>query len=108
MLPRTELLKIALAHARAGAKYLYDERHIPVFRLGMETEMIGRFIPASSYYATEKVESMTTYELRDAGLFSDEELEFIHEMNEINILDDDEWVEALERKVDAKFETGDG
>jgi len=108
MLPKKELLLIALAHARSGAKFLYDERGVPAFRLEMQTEMIGLFIPVSSYYATEKVESMTTYELRDAGVFSDEDLEFIHEMNEVNILDDDEWVEELERKIDDECETGDG
>ena len=107
MLPRTELLKIALAHARAGAKYLYDDRGVPVFRLGLQTEMIGLFIPASAYYATERVESMTTYELRDAGIFDSEELEFINEMNSVNILDDDEWIEELERKIDDECKTGD-
>lgn len=108
MIPRKELLKVALAHARAGAKFLRDDRGIPVFRLGrLKTDMIGRFIPVSSYYALEGIESMITYEIRDAGVFDDEELRFINEMNSVNILDDDQWVEALERKLDVELETGD-
>ena len=106
MLPRKELLKIALAHAKAGAKFLYHEG-IPVFRLGFQTDMIGLFIPASAYYATDKIESMTTYELRDVGLFNEEELSFINEMDKVNILDEDEWVEAIERKIHDECKTGD-
>ena len=107
MLPRKELLKIALAHARAGARFLYDERGKSVIRLGYETNLIGLFIPASTYYATEKVESMLTYEMRRAGLICDNGLEFINGMDKINILDDKKWVEALERKINDECKTGD-
>lgn len=106
MLPRIELLKIALAHARAGAGYLYKKKRA-VYRLGYQTEMIGLFIPASSYFATEDIDSMMTYDLRDAGIFNNEELAFIHEMDKINILDQEEWIEALERKIDHECKTGD-
>lgn len=108
MLPRKELLQIALAHAKAGATFIRNEKGIPVFRLGYQTEMIGLFIPASIYYATDRIESMTTYDLRDAGIFTQEEYEFIGEMDKINILDETRWVEALERKIDGECETGDG
>ncbi len=107
MLPAKELFLIALAHAKSGATFLYDKRGVPAFRLEMQTDMIGLFIPVSSYYATEKVESMTTYELRDAGIFNDEELEFVKEMDKVNILDDDKWVEELERNLDDECEAGD-
>ena len=73
-----------------------------------EADMIGLFIPVSAYYAIERIESMTTHELQDAGLFSEEELRFINEMDKVNILDEDQWVEAIERKIDDEFETGDG
>lgn len=99
MLPRAELLKIALAHARAGAKYLRNERGVSVFRLRLRTDLLGLFIPASSYYGTDRVESMTTYGLRDAGVWDEDELRFFNEIDKINALPDEQWVEAIERKI---------
>jgi hypothetical protein len=100
MLPKVELLKIALAHARAGAKFLRNKRGVPVSRLDFDTDLIGLFVPASVYYTTDRVECMTTYQMRDAGFFDDEEFSFVNEIDEINTLDEGDWVEELKGKID--------
>jgi len=100
------MLKIALAHAEDGAGFVYDERGIPALQHEGRKCMIGLFIPASTYYSTN-IESMTTFEMRDAGLISDDELTFLREMDKINILDDEEWLGAIQEKVNDERKSGD-
>lgn len=107
MIPKEELFEIALAHARLGARRPYRGA-IPRLRLGYESCLIGVFIPASSYYSDAGIESKTTYQIRDARILSEEEMRFIHEIDKINILDDDEWIEALEEICDDECEAVDG
>ena len=107
MLPRIELLKIALAHAKSGATFLRNKQGCAVYRLGYKTELIGLFIPASSYYTTDGIESLITWQLLYAGLINKDEMEFINAMDKINMLDDALWVETIQRKIDDELKTGD-
>lgn len=104
MLPKSEFIAIALDHAKAGAKRLFNGA-IPVLRIGYEVDLIGIFIPASAYYAFDKIESMTTYQMRDSGIFNDEEMRVLNEIDKVAILDDDEWINALEKKTKDELET---
>lgn len=61
--------------------------------------MIGTFIPVSLIFA-EKMNRMNIYEIRDAGFFTHDEFPFIKEMDKVNILEDDEWVDAIQEKID--------
>ncbi|MHC4432491.1 MAG: hypothetical protein ACYTBS_11690 [Planctomycetota bacterium] len=99
MLPREELLKIALAHVEAGAKFVYDGRGVPVLYHEGQKCMIGLFIPASTYFCREDIEQMTTYQMRDAGIFGEDEHDFIKEMDRVNILENEEWLNAIKEKI---------
>jgi hypothetical protein len=99
MIPRIELLKIAMAHAESGTGFVYDDRGIPVFFHEGRKCMIGAFIPASLIFAVE-MNRMNIYEIRDAGFFTHEEFPFIKEMDEVNILEDDEWPDAIAEMID--------
>lgn len=101
MIPKEELFEIALSHARLCARRPYVGK-MPIMRESYKTCLIGLFIPAFSYYSDGSIESKTTYEMRDAGIVSDEEMRFISEIDKINALDDDEWLEALEEVCDGK------
>ena|SRR5690606_13917064 len=103
MIPKIELYKIALAHARSGATRPMRGK-IHQIRSGYETCLIGRFVPASSYFSFEKIESMITYEMRDIGIFDEEEMRFLNELDKINILDDDQWIDALEETIEGLYE----
>ena len=105
MLPRIEMLKIALAHAQNGAAITQRKR--PPYRSGYMTDLVGLFIPASTYYATYGIELMTTFQLRYAGIFDDQELKFINEMDEIQTLDRYQWAGQLQRQIDDELKTGD-
>ena len=100
MLPRIEMLKIALAHAQSGTCFTGRKR--PAYRKGYELDLIGLFIPASSYYATPSIESMTTYQLHYAGIFDEEQLQFINEMDDIQTLAPEKWVEEITKRIDAE------
>jgi len=104
MLPRIEMLKIARAHIESGAKYVYNERGIPAFCHEGQKCLIGLFIPASTYHC-EDIESMNIYEMRDAGILNNEELEFLKEIDRVNVLDDDEWLGEIQEKIDDELET---
>jgi len=107
MIPRIEMLKIALAHCERGAGFVYDDRNVPALQFEGRKCMIGLFIPVSSYAAQADIESMCTYELRDAGLFDEDEYRFISEMDKVNILDDEEWLPKIREKIDDELETID-
>lgn len=107
-IPESELLKIALAHAKSGAKFMYDEDEIPIIRDGYKTDMIGLFVPVSSYYSTKKIEELTTFEMRDCGIFDDNDLRFIHVMDKVNIETDDIWVELIEEKINGECQANSG
>ncbi len=100
MIPRNELLLIALAHAESGASFVFDDRGIPAFQYKGRKCMIGLFIPASTYFCSPNIEQMTTYEMRDAGIFSEGDLDFAKEMDKVNILDDEEWETEIRKKID--------
>jgi hypothetical protein len=99
MIPSTELLKIAMAHAESGAGFVYDDRGVPAFFHEGEKCMIGLFIPASLLFATD-MDRMNIYEMRDAGFFTHDEFQFIKEMDEINVLESEEWLDAIQEKID--------
>jgi hypothetical protein len=99
MIPRIELLKIAMAHAESGTGFVYDDRGIPVFFHEGRKCMIGVFIPASLIFAV-KMNRMNIYEIRDAGFFTPEEFLFVNEMDDVNILEDDEWPDAIAEMID--------
>jgi hypothetical protein len=61
--------------------------------------MIGLFIPASLLFATD-MDRMNIYEMRDAGFFTHDEFQFIKEMDEINVLESEEWLDAIQEKID--------
>lgn len=98
MLPRLELLRIAEAHARSGARFL-RVGGVPVFRSGMDTDLLGLFIPASSYYATLRIESMTTYCLRDAGLIDEDEMRFFNEIDKVQLHHASTWADDIQGKI---------
>ena len=104
MIPRIELLKIALAHAESGTGFVYDDRGIPVFFHEGRKCMIGVFIPVSLIFAVE-MNRMNIYEIPDAGFFTPEEFLFIKEMDNVNILEDDEWPDAIAEMIDDEHET---
>ena len=107
MIPRVEFFKIALAHVQSNPEFLRDDRGIPAFRFDGRSDLIGLFIPHSLYHATRNIEYMTTYEMRDAGLFSKYELGVIHDINNVQIKDEELWVPTLQELIDDEFETGD-
>ena len=98
MLDRKELLKIAMDYAMSG-KYILDNLGRPRFRIGYDTNLVGRFIPLSAYYSIDSIESMTTFEMRDAGIFNNDDLIFINEMAKISIFEDYEWLEIIKEKI---------
>jgi hypothetical protein len=106
MIPRIELLKIALAHAKSNPEFLRDDRGIPAYRFDGRSDLIGLFIPHSLYHATPDIEAMTTYELWNAGVFSRHELDIIHDINDVQIQDEELWVPTLQEMID-EFESGD-
>lgn len=103
MIPRTELLKIALAHAESGTGFVYDDRGIPVFFHEGRKCMIGAFIPASLIFEVD-MNRLNIYEIRDAGFFTHEEFPFIKEMDKVNILEDSEWPDAIAEMIDDEHE----
>lgn len=106
MLPRLEMLKIALAHAENGAGFVYDERGIPAFQHEGKKCLIGIFIAMSTYHSSE-MESMTLYEMRQEGLIDDDELSFFKEMDAICVLDDEEWLSEIQEKINDELESSD-
>lgn len=98
------MLKIAFGHAENGAGFVYDERGIPAFQHEGKKCLIGIFISASTYYSAD-VESMTIYEMRQAGLISEEELSFFKEMDEVCILDDEEWLGQIQERIKDELES---
>jgi len=100
IIPRIQLWKIARSFVRRGGKFLYDEKGVPQDRIGTKTNLTGLFTPITLYHAIEKYESMTLYELRDEGLYTDEEFDFIKQVDKVQVWDDDEWLEAIQEKID--------
>jgi len=98
MISRIEMLKIALAHAQGDTCFSGHKR--PRYRDGYELDLIGLFIPASVYFATPGIESMTTYQLHYAGIFDEEQLRFINLMDDIQTRDTDKWVAEIKRRID--------
>lgn len=105
-IPRIQLWKIARAFARRGGRFLYDEKGVPQDRQGMETNLTGLYIPYTLYHATEKYESMTLYELRDDGVLSEAEFEFLKHVSDIQTLEDEEWAQAIEEKINDELKAG--
>lgn len=96
LLLRSELLKIALAFAQACKRPSCDDYGFPLLRDGYNTDLIGLFIPVSSYYATKDIERMTIYDMRDAGILNSKEVDFIAMIDEVALLTPEEWTDALE------------
>lgn len=95
------MLEIALCQARRSPKFLRDEWGIPRFRVGSQTDLLGALIPLSLYYRTPKIESMNTYELCDAGIWTREELDVIIRIDHIQACYDAElWVEKIQELID--------
>ena len=84
------MLQIALEHVRRGGRFVRDAYGRPAYREGAETDLLGALIPQSLYYSIERIESMTTYELCAAGVWTREELEVIHSLDKIQAHYDDE------------------
>lgn len=99
------MLEIVLEHARRGAIFLRDDRGIPAFRVGPDTDLLGQLIPLSLYYSTPKIESMNTYGLCDGGVWTRDELEVINRIDHVQTFrDEDEWADALQELLDEYVE----
>jgi len=95
------MLEIAREHARRGAKFLRDENGVPRFRVGSETDLLGALIPQSLYWATPKVESSTTYELCDSGIWTRDELEIINRIDRVQACHDEaSWPTKLQELLE--------
>ena len=93
---REMMLQIALQHVRLGGRFVRDNCGRPVYREGAETDLLGALIPQSLYYSIEDIESKTTYELRDMGVWTHEEHETIKTLDKIQAhYDEDEWEEII-------------
>jgi len=93
---REIMLQVALEHVRRGARFIRDDYGRPVYREGAETDLLGALIPLSLYYETEGVEGMTTYELRDAGVWTRDEHDTIKELDRIQAkYEEAEWEEQI-------------
>lgn len=92
------MIEIAREHARRSAVFLRDEHGIPRFRVGSRTDLLGALIPQSLYWSTPKIESSTTYELCDGGIWTRDELEVVNRIDHIQaIYDPSQWVKKLDR-----------
>ena len=89
-------MRIAMAHVKSGP---IARGTVPRFRDGYATCLIGVFIPVSSYYAIDRIESLTTYELRDAGLFDEGEMRFLSEIDKIQIKTESTWLARHRKKI---------
>jgi len=91
------MLQIALGHVRRGGRFVRDAYGRPAYREGAETDLLGALIPQSLYYSIEGIESMTTYELCGAGVWTREELEVIKSLDRIqaHYEDEGEWEELI-------------
>lgn len=93
---REMMLQIVLEHVRRGGRFVRDACGRPALREGAETDMLGALIPQTLYYSTDRIETMTTYQLRDAGVWTSEELETIHLLDRIQAHhEEDEWEELV-------------
>ncbi len=101
------MLKIALAHLEGGARQVFDERGRKALQHNGEKCLIGLFIPASTYNATN-IGRLTIYEMRQAGFIDHDELSFFKEMDKMNILGAPEWLEAIQEKIDEGNESSNG
>lgn len=92
------MIEIAREHARRGARFLRDDRGIPRLRIDFQTDLLGALIPQSLYYSIEKIESFTTYEICDGGIWTREELEVINQIDHIQAFNDESmWVKKLDK-----------
>lgn len=95
------MLEIALYHAKRGAKFLHDDSGVPRFRIGSKTDLLGVFIPLSIYYETDRVESMTTYDLCDRKILTREQLEIVNRLDHIQACHPEEaWAQKIQDLLD--------
>ena len=95
------MLEIALCHAKRGAKFLHDDSGTPALRIGSETDLLGVFIPLSIYYETDRIESMTTYDLCDGTILTREQLETVNRLDHIQACHPErEWARKIQELLD--------
>jgi len=104
MIPNIQLWKIVRGFVRRLKTSRYnlpiDEKDIWWRRIGQATDLEGLFIPQSVYYSIEDIESHTLHELRDVGVYSDEEFEFIKKLDKVQLLDEEHWPQAIKEHID--------
>lgn len=83
---------------------MYDEKGVPQDRQGMMTNLTGLFVPYTLYHAIERYESMTLYEIRDEGVLSEVDFEFMKQVADIQTLEDEEWEDAIKEKINDELE----
>lgn len=95
------MLEIALCHAKRGAKFLRDDSGRPRFRIGSKTDLLGAFIPLSIYYETDRIESMTTYDLCDGKILTREQLEIVNRLDHIQACHPEaKWARKIQELLD--------
>ena len=92
------MLEIALEHARRGAKFLRDDRGVPAYRVGPDTDLLGIFLPQSVYYSEPKIESMNTQDVYQLGIWTSDEVEVINRLDHIQACHPQEkWVKKIQK-----------
>jgi hypothetical protein len=100
------MLEIALENVRRGAKFLRDDRGVPAFRVGQDTDLLGIFIPQSVYYSTPKIESMNTQEVYIDGIWTSDEVEIINRLDHIQACHDEaKWTEKIQELLEEYTES---
>lgn len=103
-IPHLQLWKIARSFVRRLNKgkcsLPFDEKDVCWLRIGDTADLLGIFIPQSVYYSIEDIECHTLHELRDAGVYTDDEFDFFRKLDRVQWVEEEAWARQIKEHID--------